>query len=59
MSEIKELLTDINRLRENLHRLIETHGFDLNDAEVLEASRNLNTAIVNYNAYIKEKINLD
>lgn len=58
MSEIEELLADINKLRENLHQLIERHGFDLNDAEVLEASKNLNTAIVNYNVFLKDKINL-
>lgn len=56
MSEIKELLEDIDRLRENLHRLIERHGYDLNDPEVLEASKDLNTAIVNYNFLLKDKI---
>lgn len=56
MCEIKELLTDINKLRENLHKLIEQHGYDLNDAEVLAASRNLNTAIVNYNDLLKGKM---
>jgi hypothetical protein len=57
VSEINNLLVDINKLREDLYRLLEQHGFDLNDAEVLEASKNLNTAIVNYNEFLKDKIN--
>ena len=56
MTELEELLKDINRLRENLYKMIEQNSYELDDPEVLEASKRLNTAISNYNAMIKKKI---
>lgn len=56
MTELEELLKDINRLRESLYKMIEQNSYELDDPEVLEASKRLNTAIVNYNALIKKKI---
>lgn len=56
MIEIKELIKDIDKLRENLYRIMEYRNYDLGDPEVLEASKNLNKAIENYNALLKEKI---
>lgn len=56
MTELEELVGDINKLRENLYRLMEQRGYNLNDAEVLEASKNLNEAIVNYNSLIKKRM---
>ncbi|MDF2521959.1 MAG: Spo0E like sporulation regulatory protein [Clostridia bacterium] len=56
MSELEKLLSDIEKLRESLYKVIEQQGYDLNDSEVLKASKNLNTAIVNYNALIQDKI---
>lgn len=54
MPEIKRLIADINILREKLYKLIEQRGYDLSSVEVLEASDNLNTAIVNYNSLIRD-----
>lgn len=56
MSELEKLLSDIEKLRESLYKVIEQQGYDLNDSEVLNASRNLNTAIENYNALIRDRI---
>lgn len=56
MSEIEKLIVDINKLRENLYRVIEKNDYDLSDPEVMEASKYLNKVIINYNAMLKEKI---
>jgi hypothetical protein len=56
MSELEKLMIDINKLRENLYRVIEQRGYDLNDPEVMEASKHLNKIIVNYNTMLKDKI---
>jgi hypothetical protein len=56
MTELEELLKDINRLRENLYKKIEQNSYELDDPEVLETSKRLNTVIVNYNAMINKKI---
>lgn len=56
MTELEALIGDINKLRESLYMLIEQNGYDLNDAEVLEASKNLNEAIVSYNSLIKKRM---
>lgn len=56
MSELEKLLSDIEKLRESLYKVIEQQGYDLNDSEVLKASKNLNTAIADYNALIQDKI---
>lgn len=56
MSELKLLITDIDKLREDLYKIIEKRGYDLNDPEVLEASKNLNLAIAGYNTLLKDKM---
>jgi hypothetical protein len=56
MSSIEELISDIDKLRESLYKVIETRGYDLNDPEVLEASRRLNTAITDFNDLLKDKV---
>lgn len=52
MPEIKELIKDINKLRENLESLIIEKGEDLLDPDVLAASRILNVAITEYNKIV-------
>ncbi|MEA4827902.1 Spo0E family sporulation regulatory protein-aspartic acid phosphatase [Clostridium sp. JNZ J1-5] len=56
MPEIKELIKDINKLRENLESLIIEKGEDLLDPDVLAASRILNVAITEYNKIVEGKI---
>ncbi|MDF2546204.1 MAG: Spo0E like sporulation regulatory protein [Anaerosolibacter sp.] len=56
MHELQELLKDIEKLRTNLHQLIEQKGIDLQDPEVISSSQALNTAITKYNEMIRRKI---
>lgn len=56
MLEIEELIIDIDKLRDSLYRLIEQKGFELNDPEVLEASKRLNIAITYYNELLKDRM---
>ena len=55
MAELEDLLKDINILRENLERLIDEKEGNLIDAEVVSASKILNTALNQYNKFIGEK----
>ena len=55
MSEIKDLLTDIEKLRENLIKLIESKENNLQDPEIIAASEILNAAITKYTEFIKKK----
>ncbi len=55
MSELRELLKDIEKLRSSLHRLIEQKGEDFQDPEVISASEILNAAISKYNEMIRRK----
>jgi hypothetical protein len=55
MSEIKDLIEDIEVLRDNLYKLV-AEKQNLLDPEVLAASEILNAAIVKYNELLKKKL---
>lgn len=55
MTELVELLKDIEVLRKNLLKLIEEKE-NLQDTEIIAASHILNAAITEYNKYIKKKL---
>lgn len=57
MSEIEELLKDVEVLREQMEYLINEKQGNLVDAEVVAASKILNAALNQYNNFIKDKIN--
>lgn len=56
MTEIEDLLNDIEVLRNQLEKLIQKHNGNLTDSEVIAASKILNVALNQYNRLIKEKI---
>ena len=56
MNEIKLLLQDIERLRDNLTELIGNKDFNLQDPDIISASQLLNATITKYNEIIKKKI---
>lgn len=56
LSEIQELLRDIDTLKKNLNELIEKKNFNLQDPEITKASQELNTAITKYNKLIISKL---
>ena len=56
MSEIEDLLKDVEILREQMEELIEKHKGNLTDLEVVAASKILNAALNQYNNFIKEKL---
>ncbi|MBI6875134.1 aspartyl-phosphate phosphatase Spo0E family protein [Clostridium aciditolerans] len=56
MSELEDLLKDVNTLRENLEQLIELKEGNLIDSEVVTASKILNAALNQYNKFINDKI---
>lgn len=55
MDELKELLQDIEKLRNNLYKLIDAKNANLLDPEVISASQILNAAIVKYNQIMEKK----
>ncbi len=55
MSELTNLLSDIEKLRENLYRLINEKGTNLIDEEIISASQMLNAAITKYNEILINK----
>lgn len=55
MSEINNLLNDIEKLRLNLHNLIDEKNIDLSDPEIISASEMLNAAITKYAEIIGKK----
>ncbi|HQK53505.1 MAG TPA: Spo0E family sporulation regulatory protein-aspartic acid phosphatase [Sedimentibacter sp.] len=55
MSEIEDLIKDIEKLKANLDKLIHSKSFDLQDPEIVSASKILNAAITKYNELINEK----
>lgn len=59
MSEIEDLLKDVEMLREKLIILINEKQGNLVDSEVVTASKILNAALNQYNKFIEEKINKD
>lgn len=52
MSELENLLKDIEELRKNLQDLIAAKNFNLQDTEIITASQILNAAITKYNEII-------
>ncbi|MHB8061691.1 MAG: Spo0E family sporulation regulatory protein-aspartic acid phosphatase [Ruminiclostridium sp.] len=56
MTELKSLLDDIEKLRENLYKLINEKNVNLADAEIISASQMLNAAITKYNEILTNKI---
>ena len=55
MSELNNLLSDIEVLRENLIKLIEKKEGNLQDPDIIATSQILNTAITKYNEFILKK----
>lgn len=49
MSKLQALLVDIEKLRKNLHVIINQKGINLTDPDVISASEILNEAITKYN----------
>lgn len=56
MTEVEELLKDIEMLRDNLQQLIEHRKGNLIDPDVIAASKILNGALNQYNKFLKDKI---
>ncbi len=59
MSDIKQLIKDIDKLKKNLSELIELidkKGFNLQDPEIIKASQDLNSFITKYNDLIARKL---
>lgn len=56
MSELEELLRDVNILREKLEFLIKEKQENLIDSEVIAASKILNAALNQYNKFIADKV---
>lgn len=57
MSELEDLLKDVDILREQLEILIKEKQGNLIDNEVVSASKILNAALNQYNMFIKDKVN--
>jgi hypothetical protein len=55
MSELEQLLKDVEILRNNLEYLINEKQGNLVDPEVVSASKILNAALNQYNKFINEK----
>ncbi len=55
MNEINDLLNDIEKLRKNLHDLINEKNVNLADPEIISASQILNAAITKYTEIIEKK----
>lgn len=54
MEEIRILMEDMEKLRRNLHELIE-RSTELQDPEVIAASRILDAAIAKYNEILEKR----
>lgn len=57
MTELEDLLNDIDKLRENLYNLINEKNVNLADPEIISASEILNTVITKYIEIINRKDN--
>lgn len=57
MNELENLLNDIEKLRENLHNLINKKNINLTDPDIISASEILNSAITKYIEIIAGKDN--
>lgn len=56
LSEIENLIKDIDTLKKNLNELIEKKGFNLQDPEIIKASQELDIVIAKYNDLITKKL---
>lgn len=56
LSEIENLIKDIDTLKKNLNELIEKKDFNLQDPEIIKASQELNIVITRYNDLIAGKL---
>lgn len=56
MTELEALLQDIEKLRQNLYKLMNEKGTELIDEEIVSASEMLNTAITKYNEIVLKKM---
>lgn len=56
MSEIENLIENINILKKNLNELIEKKDFNLQNPEVIKASQELDIMIAKYNDLITRKL---
>lgn len=56
MTELEYLLEDIEKLRQNLYKLINEKQANLVDAEIISASQMLNAALTKYNEIITKKM---
>lgn len=56
MSEVQDLLNDIQKLRENLEKLIDKKQANLQDSDIIAASQILNSAVSKYNEFIYKKL---
>ncbi|HEY5560200.1 MAG TPA: aspartyl-phosphate phosphatase Spo0E family protein [Clostridiaceae bacterium] len=56
MSELEELLKDVEILRDKLERVIQEKYGNLVDPEVVSASKILNAALNEYNKVMDDKI---
>jgi len=57
MNELEALLNDIEKLRQNLYKLINEKNLNLADSEIISASELLNAAITKYIEIIDKKAN--
>ncbi|MPW26443.1 Spo0E family sporulation regulatory protein-aspartic acid phosphatase [Alkalibaculum sp. M08DMB] len=55
MSEIQDLLDDIEKLRKNLEELLDKKQVNLQDPDIIVASQILNSTITKYNEFILKK----
>lgn len=53
---MEALLQDIEKLRQNLYKLMNEKGTELIDEEIVSASEMLNTAITKYNEIVLKKM---
>lgn len=56
MSEINNLMNDIESLRKNLYEMINKKNVNLSDPDVVTASEMLNAAILKYIEIINKKM---
>jgi vacuolar-type H+-ATPase subunit D/Vma8 len=56
MNTLQDLLDDIEKLRQNLHNLINENNINLSEPEIISASQTLDSAISKYNEIVNKVI---
>lgn len=56
MNTLQDLLDDIEKLRQNLHNLINENNINLSKPEIISASQTLDSAIAKYNEIVNKVI---